>query len=63
MHGDGCFHTGPIPLSLTGKYDINYKEVDLAVQHDHVDNDDERTGCTEDQFTCTSGLCVDMERR
>ena len=65
VHGDGCFHSGPIPLSLTGKYDhtvINDNDDDRYYDKDY-DKDDERAGCTKEQFTCTSGLCVDMESR
>ena len=73
VHGDGCFHSGPIPLSLTGKYDHTVINDDKDYDKDFDDNDkyydndydnnDERTGCTKEQFTCTSGLCVDMESR
>ena len=52
--GDGCFHTGPTVLSLTGT-DQEF----ALVKNNHLI----WTGCKDDQFSCSSGLCVAMEQR
>ena len=71
VHGDGCFHTGPIPLSLTGRqslwywwwwmYKIESKWWWWLIFGNSLF--EHWTGCTENQFTCSSGPCVEMEKR
>ena len=36
VHGDGCFHSGPIPLSLTGKYADTMIKIMITMMKEQV---------------------------